>query len=553
MTPKLRCLQHLMKGSTLKAFTIAEAAITILLIGLVMLPMLQMMSGSNGSEQNSSDLQGLATQMGSQASRRATTASGMIDQLVAGDFNQSGRAGGDNPLINCFREHGAETGGLFPGHNAFPFLPLDEAVHISKPCTTTLGGRMIRYRWQIQRIVRGSHYNSVQVQVPQANRFYRGNLFVYNSLGNSAPGNYAQHKPDQTIPFTLFSNNERPQPIESNLITTISMDRSGSMATTDANTTGLSRIEWARASLEHFAKEYQCNPWVNKANSAMAFTTWANNGTWNGTRMQRTPGIRLSYDLDRSGIPTGFWYTNAFSDRLPTGYSGPPCSASGGNTARRLFSFINTINNNLDVFPGGQTDMKLSIYSPKWLQDQLHQQRPGGIYNSQYDRLVILLTDGEDTAGNVSGANYANTSTNFEYLTRSRFGWCVSYNMTPWQPPAPTANPGNGEVPYNTSWLTQYYHTGDDASCSTGNPFSPHTPDLNRMSTVFLIGMFQRDPASMDQWAIQRMQRIASATPWGMYYAVENSAKLENIFTAINGNIELFAILRKGRRWNIVP
>lgn len=416
-----------------KGFTLVEAAITVFLTGLIIIPMLHMMMNARDDDSNAT---GSVAQIVSQLNRQVLASGGILDESLSGMMDAT------NPMLSCF---GLTT------------LPTDTQLRNSSKCEATLpgGNKRFTHEWQLQQVVTGTTYGTNNISLPEGNRYYKGVVKIYNAPKDKVvAGNL---EPFQILPFSFFFNQARPALTQTNLITSVSMDRSGSMNMTDANTTGLSRIEWARAALEHFSTQLASNKFVNTANSRVGFVSWSNNST---------VGIRTA-----NGNTPEIPFTNDFA------------------FAKSEFAKINQ-DNNFDVFPAGQSDLNLALTVPK----QMYNAAPQ-YYTRDYDKLVVLLTDGEDTVGTAD--------TTIQNSARANFGWGL---------------PKNRE---------------------------------NERASVFIVGMMKGSLTS--EAGVRMMQRVAASTPWGIYYAVSNAAKLEQIFTSINGNIEVFAMLKKGKRWGITP
>ncbi|MFM7468984.1 MAG: vWA domain-containing protein [Vampirovibrionales bacterium] len=416
-----------------QGFTLVEAAITVFLTGLIIIPMLHMMTNTRDSNTNAG---GSVAQMVGQLNRQVLASGGILDESLSGMMDKT------NPMLSCF------------GLDA---LPADSELRNSPKCEATLpgGNKRFTHEWQLQQMVIGTTYGANNITLPEGNRYYKGVVKIYNAPKDKVVS--ASLEPFQILPFSFFFNQARPALTQTNLITSVSMDRSGSMSMTDANTTGLSRIEWARAALEYFSSQLANNKFVNVNNSRVGFVSWSNNATI---------GIRPA-----NGTTPEIPFTNDFA------------------SAKTEFSKINQ-DINFDVFPAGQSDLNLAVTVPK----QMYNASPQ-YYTKDYDKLVILLTDGEDTVGTADAT--------IEQSARANFGWGL---------------PKNRE---------------------------------NERASVFIVGLMKG--SLTNESGVRMMQRVASATPWGIYYAVSNASKLEEIFTSINGNIEVFAMLKKGKRWGITP
>lgn len=436
-----------------KGFSLVEVAVSMALISISVGVLLQMMGGTRVNSQAGNANNGFFAshgQLNAHKSHEYLYASSLADQLSSGGIDAL------NVNDRC-------------GINAFPTAtaPLIE----TGICTRNLYGKPLYFQWQIARAanamttpntvnntVPGAPVNLPDANYPTGNEYYRANLRMFDrdkAAGGQAPRMLFSY------PITIFRNTSAPPPIQSNLISAVTMDTSGSMQESED---GLPRMIYAKESLREFINLVEANPYVS-TNSRLSLITF-NEAVFKD--------IGMSY-------PTNGQFSQ-FDSHIDC-----------------IMPDINACTSGTKIIPNGLTD----LYNPmeeayeqiKDINDDLSPTVTTNPLNSKrsYDRLVILVSDGEETAK-------------------------VPFN-----------DPDNAYP----AMLGKAKVNGFNAA-------------RNDRITIMTIGLNVVNPVRQ-----QFLVDMTRSTPYGIYIPTTTINQLDQAFENISNQFQFFALKHKPERWGV--
>lgn len=349
-----------------KGMSLIEVAMAMGLISICVGLMLQVMGGNRIRMTQGGQNYASHAQVNSHQSHEYLFASSLANQLSNGDLTAlnpigaNGRPECQQPInINeqTFFGNSGTTPGTVPSVNPNPNIPLLRQTGF---CTSNLNSKPVFYRWQVVRQnnpVTGNHtlnrmtFNNLpDANYPLGNQYYSANLQVF-----SAPN---QQSFMFSLPVSIFRNVQAPNPIQSNLITSVSFDSSGSM---DLTHNGLPRIVYAKESIREFVRNMQSDPYVGP-NSTLAL---------NGFNTTNTPIQRFQKPINYNQIYDHITCIQPADNECIGGNQIRPFGLTDLNTPMSFA--LSSIRNENDTLFGAKRD---------------------------YERLWIFVSDGVHTTGN---------------------------------------------------------------------------------------------------------------------------------------------------------
>lgn len=392
----------------------------------------------------------------------------------------------------------------------------DQALSMSaQPCRTrpTFSRETLYYRWAVRRVRFGNdvpgNLNPVaspfnpnvferRIQVPVGNEYFIGTLRMYSNRADADNG----RNPSFTLPFSIFYNTALPTRTEAHIAASIAFDATGSMNEFDPRVG--SRIFWAKAGFLDFMDRFQRDPFVSDR-SVMGF------GTFNGGRrdIRVFGGVPFVGATGAGGVGS-FRFTNGPLARNTRRLRDPArLTVLCIDPDPSLLSPVDRCSSPVTVTGGtdtgkidlvGDTDMGDGLILGKELFNTMSARGiapQGFVYQPDlgYDKVLILVTDGYDNAGNS--------------LAQIR------------------------------SLANQLAGSERDAH----PPFTNQFRQPRQRITVFAVGTVDPNDALLTD--------IASRTQHGIYFKLESIDQLLDIFIQIENQFGFFAIKRKPERYQI--